>query len=283
VLARKLFQGENMTNHSNFNVALLGIPFDDNSSFERGPALAPNKIREVLNNGSLNGATELGVNLRESEFWLDAGDVNITTAENFINNIEQRCDELLAQNTRLLTLGGDHSISYPILKSYRKFFDKLSILHIDAHSDLYDSFKGNRYSNACPFARVMEDGLCDRLVQVGIRTLNLHQNEQIKKFNVESLEMRNWPLAQPLVFDHPVYLSLDIDGIDPAFAPGVSHREPGGLTTREVINLIHQINMPLVGADIVEFNPNKDIDNMTSQLAAKLVKEVAGKMLQANA
>ena len=272
-----------MTDNSSFNVALLGIPFDDNSSFERGPALAPDKIREVLNHGSLNGATELGVNLRESALWLDAGDVNIAAADNFINNIEQRCDELLAQNTRLLSLGGDHSISYPLLKSYRKFFDKLSILHIDAHSDLYDSFKGNRYSNACPFARVMENGLCDRLVQVGIRTLNLHQNEQIKKFNVESLEMRNWPLAQPLVFDHPVYLSLDIDGIDPAFAPGVSHREPGGLTTREVINLIHQINMPLVGADIVEFNPNKDIDNMTSQLAAKLVKEVAGKMLQANA
>ena len=272
-----------MTDNSSFNVALLGIPFDDNSSFERGPALAPDKIREVLNHGSLNGATELGVNLRESAHWLDAGDVNIAETDSFIDNIEQRCDELLAQNTRLLTLGGDHSISYPILKSYRKFFDKLSILHIDAHSDLYDSFKGNRYSNACPFARVMEDGLCDRLVQVGIRTLNLHQNEQIKKFNVESLEMRNWPLSQPLVFDHPVYLSLDIDGIDPAFAPGVSHREPGGLTTREVINLIHQINMPLVGADIVEFNPNKDIDNMTSQLVAKLVKEVAGKMLQANA
>mgnify|MGYP002700266127 FL=1 len=268
-----------MTDNQAFKVALLGIPFDDNSSFERGPALAPSKIREVLNNGSLNGSTELGINLRESKLWLDAGNVEITSSDNFIENIEQRCDELLAQNTRLVTLGGDHSISYPILKSYRKYFDKLSILHIDAHSDLYDSFKGNRYSNACPFARVMEDGLCDRLVQVGIRTLNLHQTEQIKKFNVESLEMRNWPLSQPLKFDHPVYLSLDIDGIDPAFAPGVSHREPGGLTTREVINLIHHINMPLVGADIVEYNPNKDIDNMTSQLAAKLVKEVAGKML----
>jgi arginase len=273
------YQGKNMTDNQAFKVALLGIPFDDNSSFERGPALAPSKIREVLNNGSLNGSTELGINLRESKLWLDAGNVEITSSDNFIENIEQRCDELLAQNTRLVTLGGDHSISYPILKSYRKYFDKLSILHIDAHSDLYDSFKGNRYSNACPFARVMEDGLCDRLVQVGIRTLNLHQTEQIKKFNVESLEMRNWPLSQPLKFDHPVYLSLDIDGIDPAFAPGVSHREPGGLTTREVINLIHQINMPLVGTDIVEYNPNKDIDNMTSQLAAKLVKEVAGKML----
>lgn len=268
-----------MTNSNLFKVALLGIPFDDNSSFEQGPALAPDIIRKVLNSGSLNGSTELGINLRESERWSDAGDVNIVSTTSFIEDIEQRCDQLLSKNTRLLTLGGDHSISYPVLKSYAKYFDQLSILHIDAHSDLYDSFKGNRYSNACPFARVMEDGLCNRLVQVGIRTLNLHQEQQIAKFEVESLEMRHWPLAQPLVFDHPVYLSLDIDGIDPAFAPGVSHREPGGLSTREVINLIHQINMPLVGADIVEFNPNKDIDNMTSQLAAKLVKEVAGKML----
>ena len=91
--------------------------------------------------------------------------------------------------------------------------------------------------------------------------------------------MKDWPMAKSLVFNHPVYLSLDIDGIDPAFAPGVSHREPGGLSSRDVINFIHQINMPIVGADIVEFNPNKDIDNMTSQLAAKLVKEIAGKML----
>ena len=268
-----------MAENSKFKVAMLGIPFDDNSSFERGPALAPSVIREVLSHGSLNGSTELGVNLRESERWLDAGDINVAVPENFIVAIEQRCDQLLSNNTRLVTLGGDHSISYPVLKSYRKHFDQLTILHIDAHSDLYDSFKGNRYSNACPFARVMEDGLCDRLVQVGIRTLNLHQEQQIAKFKVESLEMRHWPLSKPLVFAHPVYLSLDIDGIDPAFAPGVSHREPGGLSSREVINLIHNINTPLVGADIVEFNPNKDIDNMTSQLAAKLVKEIAGKML----
>lgn len=93
----------------------------------------------------------------------------------------------------------------------------------------------------------MENGLYDRLVQVGIRTLNLHQEQQIKKFNVESIEMKHWPLGQPLVFDSR--------------------------------SIIQQVNMPLVGADLVEFNPNKDIDNMTSQLAAKLVKEIAEKML----
>lgn len=264
---------------SEFKVGLLGIPFDDNSSYEKGPALAPDLIRNTLSSGSLNSATELGLELKKNVQWLDLGNLNFLKENSFIEDIYQPALKFLASNTRLLSVGGDHSISHPLLKAYREYFPKLNILHIDAHSDLYDSFKGNRYANACPFARVMEEGLCDRLVQIGIRTLNLHQREQISKFGVESHEMKDWPLKRMFDFDGPVYLSLDIDGIDPAFAPGVSHREPGGLTSREVINIIHQINSPLVGADIVEFNPNKDIDNMTSQLAAKLVKEIAGKML----
>lgn len=262
-----------------FKVGLLGVPFDDNSSFEKGPALAPDLIRKILSSGSLNSATELGFDLKNNVQWLDLGNINFSKERHFIEDIFSQSLKFLADNTRLLSLGGDHSISHPLLKAYREYFPKLNILHIDAHSDLYDSFKGNRYANACPFARVMEEGLCDRLVQIGIRTLNSHQREQISKFGVESHEMKDWPLKKMFDFDGPVYLSLDIDGIDPAFAPGVSHREPGGLTSREVINIIHKINTPLVGADIVEFNPNKDIDNMTSQLAAKLVKEIAGKML----
>lgn len=264
---------------SEFSVGLLGIPFDDNSSFEKGPALAPDLIRKVLTSGSLNSATELGIELKNNEQWLDLGNLSFSKKNHFIDDIYQPSLKFLAANTRLLSMGGDHSISHPLLKAYREYFPKLNILHIDAHSDLYDSFKGNRYANACPFARVMEEGLCDRLVQIGIRTLNQHQRAQIDKFGVESHEIKDWSTGTVFDFDGPVYLSLDIDGIDPAFAPGVSHREPGGLTSREVINIIHQINAPLVGADIVEFNPHKDIDHMTSQLAAKLVKEIAGKML----
>jgi len=260
-------------------VGLLGIPFDDNSSFEKGPAKAPSIIREVLNTGSLNGSTELDVNLKEHNAWLDCGDVDISENQHFLVPIEKRCDQLLADDKRVLSLGGDHSITYPLVKSYRKYYPKLTIVHVDAHTDLYDSFKGNKYSNASPFARIMENGLCDQLIQIGIRTLTTHQREQAEKFGVNVIEMKDWPISNPLDFNYPVYLSLDIDGIDPAFAPGVSHREPGGLSSREVINFIHQIDRPIVGADIVEFNPNKDIDNMTSQLAAKLVKEIAGKML----
>jgi agmatinase len=260
-------------------VGLLGIPFDDNSSFEKGPAKAPDIIREVLKSGSLNGSTELGVNLKDHKAWFDCGNLDIGENQHFVLPIEQCCDQLLADNIRVLSLGGDHSISYPLLKAYRKYYPKLTIVHVDAHTDLYDSFKGNQYSNASPFARIMENCLCEQLIQIGIRTLTSHQRDQAAKFGVNVIEMKNWPVEEPLVFNYPVYLSLDIDGIDPAFAPGVSHREPGGLSSREVINFIHQIDQPIVGADIVEFNPNKDIDNMTSQLAAKLVKEIAGKML----
>ncbi|WP_201777807.1 agmatinase [Thalassomonas actiniarum] len=260
-------------------VGLLGIPYDENSSFSRGPAKAPASIRSVLQGGSLNSGCENGINLKDNPMWLDCGDLEITGKHDFVSGIESGCADMLNRGTRLLTLGGDHSISYPILRAYAGHYPKLNILHLDAHSDLYDSFKGNRLSNACPFARIMEEDLCQRLVQLGIRTLNQHQVEQAQKFKVEMVEMRHWQSGQLPEFDGPVYLSLDIDALDPAFAPGVSHREPGGFSTREVISLIHKINMPLVGADIVEFNPDKDIDGVTAQVCAKLVKEIAGKML----
>ena len=126
----------------------------------------------------------------------------------------------------------------------------------------------------------MEQGLADRLVQVGIRTLNPHQAEQAEKYGVEIHPMRGLDLARvPRSFANPLYLSLDLDGIDPAFAPGVSHHEPGGLTTRQVIELIQGLDAEIVGADIVEYNPLRDFQNMTAFLAAKLLKEIAAKMM----
>ena len=260
-------------------VGLLGLPFDHNSSFTPGAAKAPEVIRHTMVNGSLNTGTENGMELKANPQWTDCGDIVISQQSAFVEDIQRACSELLAKGIALLSLGGDHSVTYPIIRAYGEHFDQLNILHIDAHSDLYDSFKGNRLSNACPFARIMEEGLCKRLVQVGIRTLNAHQREQAARFGVEMIQMQDWdPKALPS-FDGPVYLSVDVDALDPAFAPGVSHREPGGLSSRELINLIHRINAPLIGADIVEFNPLKDIDDMTAQLSAKLVKELAGKML----
>ena len=125
----------------------------------------------------------------------------------------------------------------------------------------------------------MEKGLVSRLVQVGIRTLNGHQREQAAKFGVEIIEMKDWERCASLKFGTALYISFDIDGLDPAYAPGVSHREPGGFSTRQALDVIHAIKAPIVGADIVEFNPRMDIQNMTATVCAKLLKEIAAQML----
>ena len=139
---------------------------------------------------------------------------------------------------------------------------------------------GNKYPHAYPFARIMEEELAVRLVQIGIRTLNKHQREQADRFGVELHEMKNWSDQIKLEFDGPVYLSLDIDALDPAFAPGVSHYEPGGLSTRQILNIIQKFKGQLVGADIVELNPSRDVNNMTAMVAAKFFKEILDRMLR---
>jgi arginase family enzyme len=125
----------------------------------------------------------------------------------------------------------------------------------------------------------MEEGLASRLVQVGIRTMNDHQRAQAERFGVEVIDMRAWQTGTRPSVDGAVYVSIDLDGLDPAFAPGVSHRDPGGLTVREVIGLVQRAGGYLVGADIVEYNPRQDLGDLTATVAAKLVKEVAGRML----
>ena len=254
---------------------LSGIPWDRKSSFLQGPALAPGRIRATLHNGSGNNWTELGFDPLTHPLFRDGGDFLV----NDYWDIESEADKRLAEGVRLLSLGGDHSVTYPLIRAYRRHFEPFSILHIDAHGDLYDNYEGDRYSHACPFARIMEEGLAQRLVQVGIRTLTPHLREQAKRVGVEIFEMKDIQGVPDIHLEGPVYISLDLDGLDPAFAPGVSHHEPGGLSSRQVLDIIHRIQVPIIGADIVEYNPHRDVSDMTAALAAKLLKEIAGKML----
>ena len=154
----------------------------------------------------------------------------------------------------------------------------------DKSVDVFNSyFEGNKYSHACPFALIMEEGLAKRLVQVGIRTMNLHQREQANRYGVEVIEMKDWQSSIRFQFDGPVYLSFDMDAIDPAFAPGVSHHEPGGFTSREVISILQNLKANIVGADLVEFNPTRDPSGITAMLAAKLYKEMLDLLLRNSA
>jgi agmatinase len=257
---------------------LLGIPFDANTSYLRGTAEAPPRIRAAMRCEASNLWTESGVDLGVAGAFADAGDLPLENDRAFAQ-IESAVGELLREGETPVSLGGDHSITYPIVKAFARHYPELTILHFDAHPDLYAEFEGNRLSHACPFARIMEAGLAKRLVQIGIRTMNGHQRKQAAKFGVEVIEMSALPAHDRMKVKGPIYITFDIDALDPAFAPGVSHREPGGLSVREAIAQLHAIEGEIVGADVVEYNPVQDVAGVTATVAAKILKEILGKMI----
>lgn len=261
-------------------IALLGIPHDENSSYLRGAAEAPPLIRRELWSDAYSTWSETGIDLGAPGALVDHGDIQFDSGIDPWDVIERNVGRVLEAGDPLLCLGGDHAITHPIMRAVRQRQRRLTILHIDAHADIYHAYEGNPRSHASPFARIMEEGLADRLIQVGLRTINDHHREQFKRFGVEVVEAGRCVAGLRFDIATPVYLSLDIDGLDPGCAPGVSHREPGGLSTRQVIDLLHTLDQPIVAADVVEFNPRCDIANMTSVVAAKLVKEIGGMMVR---
>ncbi|AHD08865.1 agmatinase [Phaeobacter gallaeciensis] len=265
-------------------ISLLGLPQDNNSSYLTGPALAPARIREAIRSDSANMFAETGLDLAANGIWSDHGDVALSglSGQAAFDAIQTAVTSEISKGQRVLSLGGDHSVAYPVIAVHAKSYPGLNILHIDAHPDLYDNMLNNPFSHASPFARLMESGQVARLVQVGIRTLNDHQRAQAERFNVEIHEMRDLSGVTELTFDGPLYLTLDLDALDPAFAPGVSHFEPGGLSTRQALDLIHHAKGKLIGADVVELNPVRDPYGMTAMVAAKLTKELMARLYSDN-
>ncbi len=257
------------------DIALIGIPFDNNSSFLTGPAKAPELIIDAIKSDSANYFTEDLKNLdrHSSVFWCG------NHLEKDYLKFGQPIKQILGKGAIPFTLGGDHSITYPVMMAMAEKYSNLSILHFDAHCDLYDELDDNKHSHACPFARIMENGLAENLTQVGIRTLNTHQKQQAERFGAKITQMKDWRPDMKFEIDGPVYISFDIDVLDPAFAPGVSHHEPGGFSTREIISMIQSLDLNIVGLDVVEYNPERDINGVTAMVAAKIVKEFLSKLL----
>lgn len=262
-------------------VALLGLPTDEASSFFRGAAQGPQGTRQALYSESSNLWSEGGLDLggMRDVRWHDLGDLELSGGAASRREIEAAVAQQLGQGRRVLSLGGDHAVSYPVLRAYGQHYSDLTVVQIDAHPDLYDEFEGDRYSHACPFARTMETGWIARLVQVGIRTATAHQREQKERFGVEWVERCHWGDPGRVSWTGPVYLSIDLDGFDPGCAPGVSHLEAGGLSPREGLDWIWRIPR-LVGADVVELNPSRDRQGVTAALAAKLVKELLARLME---
>ncbi len=260
-------------------LALLGVPLDHNSSFLRGPSEGPAAIRAALYCGAANLSAESGVDFESGGTLVDAGDVPITDGADCFAAIRMAATAELAAGRRLMSLGGDHSVTSPLVAAHEEIFPDLSILHFDAHPDLYEEYEGNRASHASPFARIMERGRVRQLVQIGIRTMNAHQQAQARRYGVVVHGMDDFDPARIALPRGPVYLSFDLDALDPAYAPGVSHHEPGGLSVRDVLNVMRRLEGPIVGADIVELNPRRDLNGMTAMVAAKLLKEIGARLV----
>jgi len=262
-------------------IKVLGIPFDANSSFLKGPALAPPRIRLMEKEGSANTSSENGSDIIEGIVYKDFGDISFPNPnpEEAFKKIKSTVADLIGDGSKLLSFGGDHSVSFPVIDAFSEKYEQLNILHLDAHGDLYDNFDDNPFSHASPFARIMEKGKIKSLTQVGIRTLNANQRKQAEKFGVKMIETKNFNLGFISQLKSPLYISLDLDVLDPAFAPGLSHHEPGGLSTRQLIEIIQNVPAKIVGADIVEYNPVRDVHNMTAMVAYKMFKEIIAKMI----
>jgi agmatinase len=261
-------------------VLVIALPTSRNSSHLRAAPGAPQRVAEALLRDEGNPYAENGVDLSDRHNVEYIGALALECDDEF-ERIRRVAEAVVRAGRMPLFLGGDHSVTYPILAGLHAARGGLDIVHFDAHPDLYDQLQGNRLSHASPFARIMEDGLASSLWQYGIRTLNPHQREQGARFGVRCHEMRDhasWPLpTQP----GPLYVSIDLDALDPAFAPGVAHHEPGGLSVRQLLDLLARLPGPVVGADVVEYLPQRDVGDITAVVAAKLARELAGRMLEA--
>lgn len=257
-------------------VALLGLPTDRHSSFLRGPAKGPAAIRAALMSPHAHLTATNGLSM--DEVLRDLGDAPLREDEGDFDRMVEAVAGAFRDGPAVV-LGGDHAVTYPVLAGLAVAGRAPpQIVHIDAHSDLYDDFEGDPLSHASPFARIMERGLAAGLTQLGIRTPNAHLVAQAERFGVKVFSPETHAAGMAALPTGPTYISIDLDGLDPAYAPGVSHHEPGGLTTREVLDVIWTTPGPVIGGDIVELNPDRDLNDMTATLAAKLLKELAARI-----
>lgn len=272
------------------NIALLGVCEDRNGSYCAGPAKAPDAIRLALKCDASNSWSEMGIEV--APYLQDYGNVfpESSTLSSIFDATHPVLESIHGDKRIPFIFGGDHSITSAVTRSISSLRDeKFFIIHFDAHPDAYENFENNPHSHASPFCRILEAGnICSGLLSIGIRTMNAVQQNTINKYGVNILQARDHPVdinkmkeyyASVIPPQASIYVSIDIDVLDPAFAPGVSHREPGGLSTRQLINAIQAIPGSIIGADLMEYNPDRDVDGMTATVAAKIVKEMTGRML----
>ena len=272
------------------DVGIVGVPLDIGTSNRVGARYGPRQIRAesvlVRPYGMATGAAPF-----DSFNVGDLGDVALNTYNlaQSIELIESHFRSLLSQDLKTISLGGDHTITLPILRAHAAKSGPLAVVHVDAHADMNDSMFGEAVTHGTIFRRAIEEGLIDpqKMIQIGLRAtgyaaedFNWARERGVTIVPAEDCWYRSLApvmteYQQRIGADHPVYLSFDIDGLDPSCAPGTGTPEPGGLMTSQGIELIRGCTgLNLVGADLVEVSPPYDASGNTALLAANLVFEM---------
>ena len=274
---------------ANLDVALMGIPYDGGTSYRTGARFGPRAVREQ---SSLIRPWHpvLKVHPFERLRVADCGDVDVVpiSIERTYEQIERRLDAVLAAGTTPLCVGGDHSISLPILRAIARRHGPVGVIHFDAHPDTWDEYFGSKFFHGTPFRRAVEEGAVDprRMIQVGIRgplygpeDFAFQDQHGMEVIRIEAVKEHGvaWAVERlARLRGGPVYVSFDIDAVDPAYAPATGTPEVGGLTSYEALALLRGLTgMDLVGADVVEVSPPYDgPGQITSLLAANLMFEI---------
>ncbi|KVL45596.1 agmatinase [Burkholderia territorii] len=271
------------------DVCFVGVPLDLGTSNRSGSRFGPRQIRtESVLLRPYNMATRAAP--FDSLQVADIGDVatNPYDLKDSVRRIEHAYDEIVANGCRPITLGGDHTIAWPILRALHKKYGKLAVVHVDAHADVNDTMFGEKIAHGTPFRRAVEDGLlqCDKVTQIGLRGTGYAAEDfdwcRLQGFTVvQAEECWNKSLAPLMaqvrerIGDTPVYLSFDIDGLDPSFAPGTGTPEIGGLSVQQGLEIIRGMKgLNLVGADLVEVSPPYDTNGTTALVGANLAFEM---------
>jgi len=269
-------------------IAMVGIPYDSGTSYRSGTRFGPRKIREAsLMLWGYNNP--LSVRPLETLRVVDYGDVDVIppSITDTMHNIETEVGALLTQGLTIIALGGDHSISLPLLRAHAKQYGPMSVVHFDSHPDTWATeFGGRLYSHGTPFRRALEEKLIqpNGYIQVGLRgsTSGPTDWQDARDLGVQVITMDEAAhMGIPAVIraihervSGPIYVTLDIDATDPAFAPGTGTPEVGGFTSHQMLQLVRGLKgLNVIGFDLVEVSPPYDHGDITAILAANLAFE----------
>ena len=264
------------TSYEDADAVILGIPMDFTVSFRPGTRMGPLSIRNV-SVGIEEYSVYLDKNLADYAYC-DLGDLALPfgNVEKSLEFIEQASRQLLKDGKFPLFLGGEHLVSYPLIKPFAEKYPELRVIHFDAHADLRKNYYGENYSHATVMRKIAEMLGPKRVYQFGIRSGIQEEFIFAREYTHLVIEEVLEPLKMvlPELKGYPVYVTLDIDVVDPAFAPGTGTQEAGGVTSREIVKAIHALGeLNVVGFDLVEVSPFMDSSERTALLAAKIIRE----------